>query len=98
MARSTSEASATVATAPWRSPGCCIVQRPSGIRQAHQIFIDRPEFFVAHSSDRPPRHLLAEFMAVGIDAGAHGGDEFLEFPSLYKIEIGSERPKLARHA
>jgi hypothetical protein len=32
--------------------------------------------------------LLAEFVAVGIDAGAHGGDEFLKLPSFYKIEVG----------
>jgi hypothetical protein len=42
--------------------------------------------------------LLAEFMAVGIDAGAHGGDEFLELPSLYKIEIGPERTQLTGYA
>jgi hypothetical protein len=60
----------------------------SSVRHVCHIFIDRPEFFIAHSSDRPPRHLLAEFVAVGIDAGAHGGDEFLKLPSFYKIEVG----------
>jgi len=62
-----------------------------------QIFIDRPEIFIGHSPDGLPRHLLAKFMAVGIDTGAHGGDEFLKLPSLYKIEVGPERRQLAGH-
>ncbi len=37
-------------------------------------------------------------MAVGIDAGAHGGDELLELPSLDNIEVGPERRELAGHA
>ena len=71
---------------------------PSGTGQVGQIFIDCAELFIAHSSDRPPRHFLAEFMAVGINAGAHRGDELLKLPSLDKIEIGPERPKLSGHA
>jgi hypothetical protein len=43
------------------------VEDTSSIRQVRQIFIDRPEFFIGHSSDRPPWHLLAELVAVGID-------------------------------
>jgi hypothetical protein len=67
------------------------------LRHVRQIFIDRPEIFVGHSSDGLPRHLLAKFMAIGIDAGAHGGDEFLKFPSLYRIEVGPERRQLTGH-
>jgi hypothetical protein len=63
-----------------------------------QVLVDRAELFIAHSSDRPPRHFLAEFVAVWIDAGAHRGDELLELPSLYKVEVGPERPELSRHA
>jgi hypothetical protein len=70
------------------------VEDTSSIRQVRQIFIDRPEFFIGHSSDRPPWHFLAELVAVGIDAGAHGSDEFLELPSLHKTEVGSERRQL----
>src|ERR1700722_19463668 len=33
-------------------------------------------------------------MAIGIATGAHGGDEFLKLPSLYKIEVGPERRQL----
>ena len=62
-----------------------------------QIFIDRAEIFVGHSPDGLPWHLLAKFMAVGIDTGAHGGDEFLKLPSLYKIEVGPERRQLTEH-
>jgi hypothetical protein len=65
-------------------------------RQVNQIFIDCGQFFIIHSSDRTPRHLFAEFMASGIDAGAHGDDEFRKLPLLDKIEVGSER--LPRHA
>ena len=63
-----------------------------------QIFINCAELFIAHSSDWLPRHFLAEFMAVGINAGTHRGDELLKLPSLHQIEIGPERPKLTRHA
>jgi hypothetical protein len=70
----------------------CLVRRSCQevlrARQVRQIFIDRTEFFIAHSSDRLPRHLLGELMRVGIDADAHAGHEFLELPSLYKIEVG----------
>jgi hypothetical protein len=52
-------------------------QRKRALRtgQVTQIFIDGGQFVIIHSSDRTPRHLFADFMAVGIDAGAHGGDE-----------------------
>jgi hypothetical protein len=42
-----------------------------------------------------PRHLLAECMTVGIDAGSHRGDEFLELPFLTRSRsgpIGPSRP------
>lgn len=64
------------------------------LRHVRQIFIDSLEIFIGHSPDGLPRHLLAEFMAIGIDAGAHGDHEFLKFPSLYKIEVGPERRQL----
>jgi hypothetical protein len=35
-----------------------------------QTFIDGGEFLIAHSSERTPWHLLAHFIAVGIDARA----------------------------
>jgi hypothetical protein len=63
-----------------------------------QVLVDRIEFFVAHSSDWPPRHFLAELMSVGINAGTHRGDKLLKLPPLYKIKVGPERPKLAGHA
>ena len=63
-----------------------------------QVLIDRAELFIAHSSDWLPRHFLAEFMAVGIDAGTHGGDELLKLPTLHKIKVRPERPKLTGHA
>ena len=63
-----------------------------------QVLVDRAELFIAHSSDRLPRHLVAEFMAVGVDAGAHRGDELLKLPSPHKIEVGPERPELPWHA
>src|SRR5260370_26570126 len=94
MARSISQAPAMVATVPWRSGVCCMVQDPSSIRQLRQIFIDRPEFFITHSSDRPPRHLLTDSMAVGINPGAHGGDELLNLPALYTFRFGPNRPDL----
>jgi len=62
-----------------------------------QVFVDRIELFIAHSSDWLPWHFLAQFMSVGINAGTHRGHKLLKLPSLYKIEIGPERPKLARH-
>jgi hypothetical protein len=51
-----------------------------------------------HPSERTPRHLFAEFLAIGIDARPHGGDEFRKAPLLDEIEITSERPDLPRHA
>ena len=39
--------------------------------QVRQELVDCAKFFIAHSSNRLPRHLLAEFMPVGIDAGSH---------------------------
>jgi hypothetical protein len=63
-----------------------------------QIFIDCGKFLVIHSSDLTPRHLFADFMAVGINAGAHGGNELSKLPALDEIEGGSERPQLPRHA
>ena len=63
-----------------------------------QKFIDSGQFVIIHSSDRTPRHLFAEAMAVGIDTGAHGGDEFRKLPVLDEVEVGSERPDLAGHA
>ena len=58
-----------------------------GLRTGHmrQIFIDGGQFVVIHSSNRTPRHLLADFMAVGIDAGAHRGDELGKLPVLDEI-------------
>ena len=47
----------------------------SRIRQMRQVLIDRAELFIAHSSDWLPRHFLAEFMSVGINAGTHRGEE-----------------------
>jgi len=70
---------------------------PSGTWQMRQVFVDRIELFIAHSSDWLPRHFLAEFMAVGINAGTHRGDELLKLPSLHKTKIGPERPKLSGH-
>ena len=61
-----------------------------------EIFVDGGQFVIIHSSDRTPRHLLADLMAVRIDAGAHGSDEFHKLPILNKIEIGSERCQLSR--
>jgi hypothetical protein len=66
--------------------------------QMRQIFVDRTEFLIIHSSNRPPRHLLAEFMTVGIDSGTHGCDKFLQLPSLYKIEIWPNRRHLTGRA
>ena len=63
-----------------------------------QKFVDGGQFVIIHSSDRTPRHLFAEFTAVGIDAGAHGGDEFRKLPVLDEVEVGSERPDLPGHA
>src|SRR5258705_12381648 len=63
-----------------------------------QVLIDRAELFIAHSSDWLPRHFLAEFMSVGINAGTHRDDELLKLPSLYKIKVGPKRPKLSGHA
>src|SRR6267142_306792 len=63
-----------------------------------QVFINCGELLIAHSSDWLPRHFLVEFMSVGINAGTHRGDEFAKLPSLYKIEVGSERPKLSGYA
>jgi hypothetical protein len=66
--------------------------------QVSQKFIDGGQLIIIHSSDRTPRHFFAEFMAVWIDAGAHGGDEFRKLPVLDEIEVGSERPHLLGHA
>jgi hypothetical protein len=63
-----------------------------------QVFVDGCQFLIIHSSDRTPRHLFVEFMAVGVDAGAHGGDELGKLPVLDEIEVGPKRPKLPRHA
>jgi hypothetical protein len=60
---------------------------------AHATENPRPD-----SSERTPRHLFGEFMAVGIDAGPHGDDEFRKVPLLDEIEARSERPHLPRHA
>src|SRR6202020_2018513 len=68
------------------------------IMQMRKIFVDGAQFFVAHSSDRLPRHLLADFMPVRIDAAAHGGDKFLEFPILDQIEVRTDGPELTRDA
>src|SRR5260221_4286235 len=70
----------------------------SRIRQMRQVLINRAELFIAHSSDCPPRHFLAEFMSIGIYAGTHRGHELLKLPSLYKIEVGPKRPELSGHA
>src|SRR5258708_27791305 len=66
--------------------------------QVSQKFIDGGQFVIIHSSDRTPRHLFPEFMAVGVDVGAHGGDELRKLPVLDMIEVGSERPHLLAHA
>jgi hypothetical protein len=66
--------------------------------QVSEIFIDGGQFVIIHSSERTPWHLLAEFMAVGIDAGAYGGDEFRKLLVLDEIEVRSERSHLPRHA
>src|SRR5262245_17266722 len=71
---------------------------PSGIGQVGQIFINRPELFIAHSSDRLPRHFLADFVTTRVDPRSHRRDEFLKLPSFHKIEVGPERAKLTRHA
>ena len=63
-----------------------------------QVFVDGRQFLIIHSSDRTPRHLSAELAAIGIDAGAHGGNEFRELPVPDQIEVGSERTDLPRHA
>src|ERR1700730_2039869 len=73
-------------------------ERVSETGQVNQIFINGGELLIIHSSERTPWHLFAELLAVGIDSGAHGGDEFRKVPLLDEIEIGSERPDLPRHA
>jgi hypothetical protein len=59
-----------------------------------QVFVDGSQFLIIHTSDRTPRHLFVEFTAVGVDAGAHGGDELGKLPALDEIEVG---PKLPGH-
>src|SRR5882672_4403138 len=66
--------------------------------QVSQKFIDGGQFVIIHSSDRTTRHLFPEFMAVGIDVGAHDDNELRKLPVLNKIEVGSERPHLLGHA
>jgi hypothetical protein len=60
-----------------------------------QIFIDGREFLIIRPSGR---HNIAEFLAIGIDARTHGGDEFRKALLLDEIGIRSERPDLPRHA
>ena len=60
-----------------------------------QVFVDRIEFSIAHSSDWPPWHFLAEFVSVGINTNARRGYELLKLPCLDKIEVGPEQPKLS---
>jgi len=48
-------------------------------------FVDGGEFVIIHSSDRTPRHFFTGFMAVRIDGGARGGDEFRKLPVLEEI-------------
>jgi hypothetical protein len=70
---------------PFTSLGQLLLDVPSArcIGQMRKIFVDGAQFFFAHSSDRLPRHRLADFMPVRIYATAHGGDKFLEFPFLH---------------
>ncbi len=63
----------------------------SGIGQMRQIFIERAQIVVAHAADHLPRHLLADFVSVGIDAGAHDGEKLFELPFLDEMQVGSER-------
>jgi hypothetical protein len=63
-----------------------------------QILVDCDQFFIIHFSNGTPRHLFAEFMAAGIGAGAHGGYKFLQFPFLYKIQVGSYGSQLTFQA
>src|ERR1700753_2568154 len=68
------------------------------IRQMRQIRIDGLQLLIVHPSDRAPWHLVAERMAVGVHAGAHGLDEFRAFPAFDQVEVGPDRAELPRYA
>jgi len=59
-----------------------------------QIFVERGQFFVIHSSDVTPWHLLSQLMAIWVRASAHCGDEFLPLPLLDQIQPGPDRGDL----
>jgi hypothetical protein len=73
-------------------PGFASDQILLPIGQVRQILVNCAELVVAHPSDRLPWHFLSELMAVGIGAGAHGGEELVEVPSLDATEVRPERP------
>ena len=55
-----------------------------------QVFVERGKFFVIHSSDGTPRHLLSQMMAIGVPASAHRVHELLSFPLLYQVQPGPD--------
>jgi hypothetical protein len=67
-------------------------------RQMDQMLVDRSQFFIIHFSDGLPRHLFANFMAGGIDSGAHRRNEILQLPILHEAEAGTDRRQLSLHA
>jgi hypothetical protein len=70
-----------------------------GIRQTFEIGVYCAQFFIIHLADRTPRHPIAiKRIAVGVNAVAQGGDEFLKLPALHHGETRSDRTDLSRHA
>src|SRR5437879_5223631 len=62
--------------------------------QMDEIFVDCRQFVIVHSSNRPPRHLLAEFMSRGINPGAQGRNELGRLPILHHVQPGTDGTQL----
>ena len=67
-----------------------------GIRQTFEIGVYCAQFFIIHLADRTPGHPIAiKRIAVGVNAVAQGGDEFLKLPALHHGDIATLEDALA---
>src|ERR1700722_248125 len=70
-----------------------------GVRHILEIRVDGAQFFIVHLADRTPGHSVGvEVIAIGIDTGAQGGNELLEFSVLHDGEAGCDGANLSGNA
>ncbi len=60
--------------------------------------MDRAQFVIVYSTDRLPRHVFADSVAIRVDAGAKGFDKLFKVLARRETQIGADRRKLTWRA